>query len=184
MKTVIADLKNYPDKIDAIFFCTRKLCIQGIKYIHQFGIKIPEDIQILCFDKIGSFEIANIPFNYIEQPIKEMGEKAVDMLIEQINGSEAVQRCVFETKEIAVGNQSSLQIVLQEDLKTLDEVVVIGYGTQKQGNLTAAISTIKSQEIQTVSATSVAQKLQGKVSGLNIRMLGITHGRSFTTRKA
>jgi TonB-dependent SusC/RagA subfamily outer membrane receptor len=51
----------------------------------------------------------------------------------------------------------------------LDEVVVVGYGTQKKGNLTAAISTIKNTEIQTTTHTSLAQRLQGKISGLQIR---------------
>jgi TonB-linked SusC/RagA family outer membrane protein len=51
----------------------------------------------------------------------------------------------------------------------LDEEVVVGYGTQKKGNLTAAISTIKNTEIQTTTHTSLAQRLQGKISGLQIR---------------
>jgi LacI family transcriptional regulator len=98
IKQAIIELRNHPHKIDAVFFCTRKLCFIGIKYMHQFGIKIPQDLLVLCFDKISLFEITNIPFNYIEQPIKEIGEKAVDMLIEQINGSKEVQRCILDTK--------------------------------------------------------------------------------------
>jgi TonB-linked SusC/RagA family outer membrane protein len=54
-------------------------------------------------------------------------------------------------------------------MQALDEVVVVGYGTQKKGNLTAAISTIKAEDIQTTTATSIAHKLQGKMPGLNIR---------------
>lgn len=92
----IIDLNNKSTKVDAIFFCSRRICITGIKYMHQAGIKIPDDMQVLCFDKIESFQIANIPINYIEQPIKEMGEKAVDMLIEQINGSDEVRQCVYD----------------------------------------------------------------------------------------
>ncbi|MDR0697621.1 MAG: LacI family transcriptional regulator [Tannerella sp.] len=96
IKQAIIDLNNKPSKVDAIFFCSRRICITGIKYMHQTRIKIPDDMQVLCFDKIESFQIANIPVNYIEQPIREMGEKAVDMLIEQINGSDEVRRCVFD----------------------------------------------------------------------------------------
>ncbi|MDR1221838.1 MAG: LacI family transcriptional regulator [Tannerella sp.] len=92
----IMDLNNNPLKVDAIFFCSRRICITGIKYMYQAGIKIPGDMQILCFDNIDSFRIANVPINYIEQPIREMGEKAVDLLIEQINGSDEVSRCVFD----------------------------------------------------------------------------------------
>lgn len=96
IKQAIINLNNNPFKVDAIFFCSRRICITGIKYMHQTGIRIPEDMQVLCFDKIESFQIANIPINYIEQPIREMGEKAVDMLIEQINGSKDVNQCVFD----------------------------------------------------------------------------------------
>ena len=90
-------LNNRSSKVDVIFFCSRRICITGIKYMYRTGIKIPEDMQVLCFDKIESFHIANIPVNCIEQPIREMGEKAVDMLIEQINGSDEVRQCVFDT---------------------------------------------------------------------------------------
>ena len=55
------------------------------------------------------------------------------------------------------------------DENILDEVVIVGYGTQKKKSLTAAVSQIESAEIQTTTATSLAQKLQGKVAGLNIR---------------
>jgi LacI family transcriptional regulator len=96
IKRAIIELYNKPSKIDAIFFCSRRVCITGIKYMHQAGIKIPDDMQVLCFDKIESFEIANIPVNYIEQPVREMGEKAMDMLVERINGSDEVCRYVFD----------------------------------------------------------------------------------------
>jgi TonB-linked SusC/RagA family outer membrane protein len=75
----------------------------------------------------------------------------------------------YYTQEIPIGIQTSLNITLIEDTKMLEEVIVVGYGTQKKLNLTGAISAIKSDEIQNTVATSVVQKLQGKVSGLNIR---------------
>lgn len=62
-----------------------------------------------------------------------------------------------------------LLIVLNEDTQLLDEVVVVGYGTQKKGNLTGAISTLKSTEITTTTHSSLAQSLQGKIPGLQIR---------------
>jgi LacI family transcriptional regulator len=96
IKQAIIDLSNKPQKVDAVFFCSRRVCITGIKYMHQTGIKIPDDMQVLCFDKIESFEIANIPINYIEQPIREMGEKAVDILMEHMNGSDEIYRCEFD----------------------------------------------------------------------------------------
>lgn len=66
--------------------------------MHKEGIRISEEMDIVCFDKIDSFSIANIPFNFIEQPIKEMGEKAVDILMEQINGEKNIQQCVLDAE--------------------------------------------------------------------------------------
>ena len=75
----------------------------------------------------------------------------------------------FTTQELPVGNNNTLTVVLIEDDYQLEDIVVIGYGTQKRGNLTAAISTIKNEEILTTTHTSLAQRLQGKISGLQIR---------------
>ena len=63
----------------------------------------------------------------------------------------------------------SLVIKLLEDTQALDEVVVVGYGVQKKESLTGAISNIKNDEIIKTKATSLAQSLEGKVSGLKIR---------------
>lgn len=72
-------------------------------------------------------------------------------------------------QEITVGNQTVINVAMESDITSLEEVVVVGYGTQKKESLTAAISNIASKEIQTTTHASLAQKLQGKVSGLQIR---------------
>jgi LacI family transcriptional regulator len=94
----IIEFKNNADKVDAIFFCSRRVFITGVKYMHKEGIRISEEMDVVCFDKIDSFSIANIPFNFIEQPIKEMGEKAVDILMNQINGEMRLNQTVLEAK--------------------------------------------------------------------------------------
>lgn len=74
----------------------------------------------------------------------------------------------FTTKEIVVGNQSSLSISLIEDAAKLDEVVVVGYGSQKKKDLTGAVASISSEDFQNAANTSVDQMLQGKVAGVRI----------------
>ena len=69
---------------------------------------------------------------------------------------------------IKLKNLNSLKVFLVEDVKTLDEVVVVGYGSQKRTNLTGAISTVTSQELVDRPASSVTHMLQGRVPGLNI----------------
>lgn len=75
----------------------------------------------------------------------------------------------YKKQEVPVSNRGELKIILVEDTELLDEVVVVGYGTQKKGLLTSAVSTVNSEEVQTTTHTSLAQRLQGKVAGLQIR---------------
>ncbi|WP_129593656.1 SusC/RagA family TonB-linked outer membrane protein [Seramator thermalis] len=72
-------------------------------------------------------------------------------------------------QEVNTSGKNTLNITLVEDTQTLEEVVVVGYGTQKKINLTGSISSVRTENIQTATHSSLAQKLQGKVAGLNIR---------------
>ncbi|WP_298652280.1 LacI family DNA-binding transcriptional regulator [uncultured Proteiniphilum sp.] len=98
IRQAIIDLKNNPDKVEAIFFCSRRVFITGIKYMHKEGIKIPKDMEVICFDKIDTISITDIPVDFIEQPIRKMGEQAVDLLIEQINGDKQVKQYIFDAE--------------------------------------------------------------------------------------
>jgi TonB-linked outer membrane protein, SusC/RagA family len=75
----------------------------------------------------------------------------------------------YAQQRIAVNGRSRVDVALLALDQQLDEIVVVGYGTQKRANLTGAISTIQADEIQTTTHSSLAQKLQGKVPGLQIR---------------
>ena len=74
----------------------------------------------------------------------------------------------FIDKTITVNNNSLMTIILFEDLESLDEVVIVGYGTQKKKVLTGAVSIVSSQTIEDLTPTRVEQALQGQVSGVNI----------------
>lgn len=74
----------------------------------------------------------------------------------------------FETKEVLVGNQQTINVVLEDALKMLDELVVIGYGAVKRSDLTSSISTIKGDEITKVTTGNAMQALQGKVNGVQV----------------
>ncbi|MEX2592953.1 MAG: TonB-dependent receptor [Anditalea sp.] len=74
----------------------------------------------------------------------------------------------FIRQSIAVGDRSVIDVTLAEDVASLDEVVVIGYGTQKKANLTGSVSSIGADEIVKRPGTNVANLLQGKISGLQV----------------
>ena len=73
----------------------------------------------------------------------------------------------FANQEIKVGNQTNLSIALKEDVEALDELVVVGYGTQKKVNLTGAVSMVESEVLESRPVQNVGQALQGVVPGLN-----------------
>ena len=72
----------------------------------------------------------------------------------------------FESKELAIGTKSSLEITLEESAANLEEVVVVGYGVQKKANMTGAVSTVDSKMIENRPTTSLQSALQGTSAGL------------------
>lgn len=74
----------------------------------------------------------------------------------------------YETIEIKVGDQSLIDVELKVSASQLDEVVVVGYGTQKKENLTGSVSSIKTNEIEGKSTTSLTNALQGVAPGITV----------------
>ena len=74
----------------------------------------------------------------------------------------------FMKKEIAVGNQSTINVSLDDDVKSLSEVVVTGYGTQNKRDITGAVATVDVKKALAVPATNLAQAMQGRVAGVNV----------------
>ncbi len=72
------------------------------------------------------------------------------------------------TEEVEVGSRNEINVVLAEDIQSLDEVVVIGYGTVKKRDLTGSVSSIKSEEILKSPTFNALEAIQGKVSGVDI----------------
>ena len=78
----------------------------------------------------------------------------------------------FVEKEVPVNNTGSLSIVLEEDVKGLNEVVVVGYGTQKKSDVTGAITSINRKALSETPAANLAQALQGQGAGIDITNSG------------
>ncbi len=72
----------------------------------------------------------------------------------------------YKTTEVEIGDQRIINVVLEEDTKSLDEVVVIGYGTQKKSDLTGAVTTVQASELTKIPTSSLENALQGKASGV------------------
>lgn len=74
----------------------------------------------------------------------------------------------YKTMEVRVGSRGSLNLVLQEDRQILDEVVVVGYGTQKKVNLTGAVTVVDGEQLKDRPVANMTQLLQGSVPNMNI----------------
>ena len=73
----------------------------------------------------------------------------------------------YVNQEITVKGDKPVNVTLNEDTKTLDEVVVIGYGTSRKKDITGSVASVKADELNVVSSSSVSQMLQGKVTGMS-----------------
>lgn len=82
----------------------------------------------------------------------------------------------FSTMEVAVGAQTQLSIVLSEDVSTLSEIVVTGYGSQRKSQTTGAISSISAKQISELPITNLAQALTGRAAGVNVTQSGSKPG--------
>ncbi|STO11232.1 SusC/RagA family TonB-linked outer membrane protein [Flavobacterium hibernum] len=88
----------------------------------------------------------------------------------------------YKVKEVSVANKSKIDVLLEEDLNNLKEVVVVGYGTMKRGDLTGAVSSINSAAVSQSVSTTIDQVLQGRAAGVNIQQNNGAPGASSSVR--
>ena len=88
----------------------------------------------------------------------------------------------YQTEEVKVGQQSNLTIRMKEDGELLDEIVVIGYGTQKRKDVTTAISSVSTKDLDERPIVSAAQALQGKAAGVYVMQPSGTPGAEMSIR--
>lgn len=75
----------------------------------------------------------------------------------------------FDTQEILVGNQSTLNVTLIESAIGLDEVVAIGYGTAKKSDVTGSVASLSAEKLTEQRKTDVGQAMQGRMAGVDVR---------------
>jgi TonB-linked SusC/RagA family outer membrane protein len=88
----------------------------------------------------------------------------------------------YLNQEVIVGNRNVINLALATDTKALEEVVVVGYGTQKKSQLTGAISSVSAKQITEMPITNMGQALQGRVAGVDVAQTGSRPGSTPTIR--
>ncbi|MCY7349341.1 MAG: TonB-dependent receptor [Cytophagaceae bacterium] len=97
-------------------------------------------------------------------------------------GTLVISSIGYLAQEIAVGTRTSIDINLIDDARGLDEVVVVGYGTQKKSQLTGAISSVSAREISELPITNARQALQGRTAGVDVVSNNSKPGAGVTVR--
>ncbi|WP_158600396.1 SusC/RagA family TonB-linked outer membrane protein [Fibrisoma montanum] len=88
----------------------------------------------------------------------------------------------YLTREVALGARSNLTVQLETDIKSLNEVVVVGYGTVKKSDLTGSVSTVKADEIRQMPTVSLEQGLQGRAAGIQVTQASSAPGGGISVR--
>lgn len=88
VKSAIDRFLKMEDKPDALMFATYGLAINGLRYINELKLKVPDDFAIVSFGQAEIFELYYCPITYMLQPLEDLGVKAVDVLIDKINNTE------------------------------------------------------------------------------------------------
>jgi LacI family transcriptional regulator len=110
-KQIMASLRDFfkgnPD-VEAILFGTNHICTCGLKIMQELGIKAPTDIAIVSFDDYDVFELHSPPITAIAQPIEEIADNVISVLLEKLNSNPApgkAQSIVLKT-DLKIRNSS------------------------------------------------------------------------------
>lgn len=86
----VEELLKIKPRVDALFFATNTLAVESLKVINRHNIKIPEDIAIVSFDESDAFDFFYAPLSYVQQPLEEIGKRAITLINERLHKSSAV----------------------------------------------------------------------------------------------
>src|SRR5699024_5728801 len=92
-----------------------------------------------------------------------------ELTVESLQDTLVVSFIGYQTQEVPIEGRTEISIAMQSQAITGEEMVVVGYGTQKEENLTTAISRVSSEELENTPAVRVDQALVGKVAGVRVQ---------------
>ena len=100
VEAAIAGMLSLSKPVDALFFASNKLSTFGLKYINSLPLKVPADLALCSFDESDATDLFYAPLTHISQPLREMGQEAVNRLMQIIGGDKKVAQVVLEAKLI------------------------------------------------------------------------------------
>ena len=96
IETALQNLISIP--VDALLFGTNRLAISALKYISSLRLRVPDDLALIGFDETEAFDFFYSPLTYIKQPLQEMGETAVNLLINDMKTTRQTEKVVLNSE--------------------------------------------------------------------------------------
>jgi LacI family transcriptional regulator len=99
MDRAISYLVNKEEKMDGIFFATNSISIEGVKSLYKHHLTLQKDIQIMCFDESDAFYLFPFSIPFVKQPIEEMAQHAIQILIDRIEERNlGIEKCFLDAE--------------------------------------------------------------------------------------
>ncbi|WP_158856454.1 SusC/RagA family TonB-linked outer membrane protein [Lunatibacter salilacus] len=148
-----------------------QLSISELGFRHETGIYAEEFMVEISGKVISSSDELGIPGVNILIKGSSVGtvtdsDGTYSISVPNDNGVLIFSSIGFLTQEVSVNGRSIIDVILEEDLQSLDEVVIVGYGTQRKANLTGSVSSIGSEQLSKRTPSQASQLLQGVASGV------------------
>lgn len=87
--------------VEALYFTSNKIATISLAYLTLKEIRVPEELAVICFDETRYYKLFKTPLTYIKQPLKEIGETAMKLLVEEINGSKQIDKAILESEMVS-----------------------------------------------------------------------------------
>jgi len=113
VKTAIDALVDSPRSVKAVLFATYGLAINGLKYVNEKKIRVPNDLAIVSYGQAEVFDLYYCPISYIRQPLEQLGKTAVEMLISKLNNPDEAMKQIFMEARL-ITRDSSTRINVSE----------------------------------------------------------------------
>jgi LacI family transcriptional regulator len=92
MEKVMDELLAMDEPIDGLLFASNTIASVGLRYLNTLEIKVPEELAVISYDETEALDLFYSPLIYIRQPLSEMGQKAVELLLKNLDGETTVQQ--------------------------------------------------------------------------------------------
>ena len=86
IKLAVSELIKFPNSVDSIVFSTHYLTSVGLRELKRFNVKVPQEVAIVSFDELSAFDLVDPPITSVIQPVKDISNIAVEILINEIEG--------------------------------------------------------------------------------------------------